>query len=1029
MVETKLQKQIQAMRDSRALLLKDVDRVQFTGSKIEFNRLANRIMAMNIDLKYLEALRGRGLTEQIDLRRKQQLREVAVAKSKSAVIQKRQQATEITKLTGMQKSQYDAFRKRYSPTEALRLTEWSMKYKMSPTSETARRILQGIRVEPDGRAESRAISKLARIEKSQYESFKKRGYNPRQSLILTDWSVRAKMSPTRETASRILAGRKVIPTPTLRAEAKRKAVAEERVREIKLPFKQRIRDITSFGLTREAREREIISKQIESFNKEVERFEKRFGGRELEPKEFALAKKEEEKLNRLLKNIEKREEEIKKAIPTIISEKTAETAKSLRKEKLKIIEEKGVKAHLDPRLKRIDKKLQGLGIAQSFISAGIGILVLPETIGSLIKEPSQLKKVPSALGEAAKQFARIAIISPTEAVAKIGAEVFLLKGTGKILQVTGKLSTKAAAKVSGKLTKVKGSTITIKTGQVGKKTIDIKVLGPGLKKIKETLAEQAELVGKRLPIVTSSQANKIVSIIKRQRTIKKPIPNEKLLKSSTKKLLKKFDEGKITRNEVIRLDRRIRKETKGAGSLLERSFFVDPKGRVRLSRLGIQKEATISDIIRGDFTLKTQKPQIIFFRDIKVQDFPKTKIFKNINKKLKFNKALTTKEYQELLKFQIKRSGKFKPIGALSKEPELTIAPGEIVKKVKTVAKVEINGKIVPIVQAQVVKATKQTSKLLKQSKIGKLTKKEARTLKRRLRKETRFKASEFSRTTVKPRVPVKRLLVTPITRIARRVKRVKPKPTKRIPTGRPRKKPKPRPAPRPKPRKPRIRRPPRKVPKEVPRVPGVPRIRRPPPPPPIPRPRPRPRPPAKPIPPLPRVKKRIPKKKPVRKPQAFSVFARPLKKKGQKKPKLIKVSKVPLSKKRAKDLRNYITDTSLGRTARIKPSIGKPTTPKLKVPKGYAKRTSPKFRRYKVVKRKRVPLPKGKVIEKSKYLLDTSQEKKQITLKRRIAQLSKPPKEVPRVISKPKRKVSQTTLDILKAGREKRLANLKKKK
>jgi len=196
-------------------------------------------------------------------------------------------------------------------------------------------------------------------------------------------------------------------------------------------------------------------------------------------------------------------------------------------------------------------------------------------------------------------------------------------------------------------------------------------------------------------------------------------------------------------------------------------------------------------------------------------------------------------------------------------------------------------------------------------------------------------------------------------------------------------------------------RRPPRKPPKRIPEV-----KRRPPRKPPRPPVRPPKRPPKRPpgVPPrrpprkpprppiIPRIKKRIPKKKPVR-PRSFEVWARPLKKKGQKKPKLIKVSKVPLSKKRAKDLRNYITDTSLGRTARIKPSIGKPTEPKLKTPKGYARITSPKFRRHRIVKGKRIPLTKGRVIERGKFLLDTTQEKKQITLKRRIAQLSKPPK------------------------------------
>ena len=166
-------------------------------------------------------------------------------------------------------------------------------------------------------------------------------------------------------------------------------------------------------------------------------------------------------------------------------------------------------------------------------------------------------------------------------------------------------------------------------------------------------------------------------------------------------------------------------------------------------------------------------------------------------------------------------------------------------------------------------------------------------------------------------------------------------------------------------------------------------------------------------------------KRKPVR-PQSFEVWARPLKKRGQKRqPKLIKVSKVPLSKKRAQDLRNYITDTSLGRTARIKLSRGKPTTPKLKVPKGYARRTSKKFRRYRIVKGKKVPLVKGRVIERGKFLLDTRPEKQQISLKRRIAQLSKPPKRkvVRRTPVKRKKSPVRSRRPIRKATKRRRIS------
>ena len=152
-----------------------------------------------------------------------------------------------------------------------------------------------------------------------------------------------------------------------------------------------------------------------------------------------------------------------------------------------------------------------------------------------------------------------------------------------------------------------------------------------------------------------------------------------------------------------------------------------------------------------------------------------------------------------------------------------------------------------------------------------------------------------------------------------------------------------------------------------------------------------------------------------------------------KRRPKLIKINKVPLSKRNARNLRNRVLDTSLARTGRIRPTKGKPQRPKLRVPKNFAKQTTRKFRTFKIRKGKRIPLRKGKVIEKSRFLLDTEAEKRSITLSRRIAQLNKQARlrQLSKTIrtSKPKREISQKTLDALARGREIRLQNLKKRK
>ena len=79
--------------------------------------------------------------------------------------------------------------------------------------------------------------------------------------------------------------------------------------------------------------------------------------------------------------------------------------------------------------------------------------------------------------------------------------------------------------------------------------------------------------------------------------------------------------------------------------------------------------------------------------------------------------------------------------------------------KGKTLATTLIKGKRVNIVSASVKKATNKTKILIKKSKKGKITKKEAKELRKRLSKETKFKIPKSSITTTKKVLSVKRIL------------------------------------------------------------------------------------------------------------------------------------------------------------------------------------------------------------------------------------------------------------------------------
>ena len=172
--------------------------------------------------------------------------------------------------------------------------------------------------------------------------------------------------------------------------------------------------------------------------------------------------------------------------------------------------------------------------------------------------------------------------------------------------------------------------------------------------------------------------------------------------------------------------------------------------------------------------------------------------------------------------------------------------------------------------------------------------------------------------------------------------------------------------------------------------------------------------------------KKRKGRPKAFKKDQGFNVLARPTKKrKGQKRSRLIRINQKPLNQKSAKDLRNFILDTSLSRSGRIKPTKGKPKKARIKVPSSFSSKTRNKFRNFRTVKGKRIPLVRGGVIEKKTKLLDTKQERANISLRKRIKQLTKrPTKKKPSPKKKPTPK--KTTVSQV-ARRRQQLANLKK--
>ncbi len=117
--------------------------------------------------------------------------------------------------------------------------------------------------------------------------------------------------------------------------------------------------------------------------------------------------------------------------------------RELIQEKKIISQEKGVKALLDPRFKKIDKQLQSITFATSLVQTGASFAALPGLVKFLAQNPKEIQKLgPSVLKsvkEEAARTGRLLLVSPTAGFVAIGAEIFAFKGIGKGLKIIGKI--------------------------------------------------------------------------------------------------------------------------------------------------------------------------------------------------------------------------------------------------------------------------------------------------------------------------------------------------------------------------------------------------------------------------------------------------------------------------------------------------------------------------------------------------------------------------------------------------------------
>jgi hypothetical protein len=295
-------------------------------------------------------------------------------------------------------------------------------------------------------------------------------------------------------------------------------------------------------------------------------------------------------------------------------------------------------------------------------------------------------------GTTAKAFAESLFVHPVESTKELGSAIGTAPEStaGELLayragfKTTGELATVATDAAVAGVTKISPSYRPVVPGPGGTEVIKDIPTSAGPKEIQLAGRIGSESLPAEPVSVAAARAGTTVDAVSGARDLFKPLRNE------------------------VKVDKPL---PTPESPPLERSFFADPEARLRPTRLGLtqeQRPATMQDILTGDFSTGRSRPQAIILPETPVENFPAN--LRGVQQKLLRNEPLTPSEQAALLDFQLTPSGKAKPVGFLSTEPEVTVAPGETLRRVPGqggVTLLEQQGSLiprrVPIIQAEIV--------------------------------------------------------------------------------------------------------------------------------------------------------------------------------------------------------------------------------------------------------------------------------------------------------------------------------------
>lgn len=183
----------------------------------------------------------------------------------------------------------------------------------------------------------------------------------------------------------------------------------------------------------------------------------------------------------------------------------------------------------------------GIGVGIGALSFVKGIVDLPKTLVTLVKNPSLIKELPASVIQSGAEIGESLKLSPERTLARVGTELFLMNKGGEIIKrVSGPSKAKLLSKLdsAGVVSRIE---LKIIRGKIPKIVLRIKSVEDSLKPVptKKNIGNVAKDISKLIPkTVSKAQATKLIN--SSESIIRSFLRSKTVLKELTRKYPKKI---------------------------------------------------------------------------------------------------------------------------------------------------------------------------------------------------------------------------------------------------------------------------------------------------------------------------------------------------------------------------------------------------------------------------------------------------------------------------------------------------------